>query len=246
MFAANRPPRLLSLDRRDPGRSREGSDRIPTVSRRVEARLNSAAPTVFRRLVFSVQTMATRTAGYWPAFERLPSADRAAASTRLVIGQASDGRDTSRLVGLDVAAHQIGCHVETLRIRVRTGHLKAVRGPHGAYYSKPQALSQPRGIRHVERPVAITAEARERSWAPVERGLDVEEVAALRAVRSDADRHWPLHPIVSVHRLLAVGMGFGQIASELGITPRHARRLARCDLRVALVTARRRWPSAAR
>jgi hypothetical protein len=39
-----------------------------------------------------------------------------------------------RLVKLDAAARRFGCHVETLRLQIRSGKLTAVRGPHGAYY----------------------------------------------------------------------------------------------------------------
>lgn len=39
-----------------------------------------------------------------------------------------------RLVKLDKAARRLGCHVETLRLRIRHGQLKAYRGPHGAYF----------------------------------------------------------------------------------------------------------------
>lgn len=45
-------------------------------------------------------------------------------------GPASD----IRLVKLDKAARRLGCHIETLRLRIRRGELKAYRGPHGAYF----------------------------------------------------------------------------------------------------------------
>jgi len=38
------------------------------------------------------------------------------------------------LVRLDAAAREIGCHVETLRLRVRDGRLRATTGPHGTYF----------------------------------------------------------------------------------------------------------------
>jgi len=38
----------------------------------------------------------------------------------------------TELMRLDEAARRLGCHVETLRIRVRDGRLAAVRGRHGA------------------------------------------------------------------------------------------------------------------
>jgi hypothetical protein len=39
-----------------------------------------------------------------------------------------------RLVKLDKAARRLGCHIETLRLRIRRGQLQAYRGPHGAYF----------------------------------------------------------------------------------------------------------------
>lgn len=39
-----------------------------------------------------------------------------------------------RLMKLGAAARRLGCHVETLRLRIRSGELRAVRGPHGAYF----------------------------------------------------------------------------------------------------------------
>jgi hypothetical protein len=39
-----------------------------------------------------------------------------------------------RLVKLDKVARRLGCHIETLRLRIRRGELKAYRGPHGAYF----------------------------------------------------------------------------------------------------------------
>ncbi len=39
-----------------------------------------------------------------------------------------------RFLKLDQVAEQLGCHVETLRLRIRSGRLNAVRGPHGAYF----------------------------------------------------------------------------------------------------------------
>src|SRR5262249_10232099 len=40
--------------------------------------------------------------------------------------------------------------------------------------------------------------------------------------------------LVSVHRLRRLGMSFGQIAGELGVTPRHAPRLSAASLFLAL------------
>ncbi len=44
------------------------------------------------------------------------------------------------LVKLDRAGRRLGCHIETLRLRIRSGRLNAYRGPHGAYYIRADAL----------------------------------------------------------------------------------------------------------
>lgn len=44
------------------------------------------------------------------------------------------------LIKLDRAARRLGCHIETLRLRIRSGKLKAYRGPHGAYFIQVVAL----------------------------------------------------------------------------------------------------------
>lgn len=152
--------------------------------------------------------------------------------------------DTPTLIKLSEAARRLGCHVETLRIRIRKGRLKAVRGPHGAYYiSQDGLLSQfriPRSKPHV----VLTPARLARSWALVERGLNDGERALLQAVKSDTGLNLPLYRLASVHRLVALGLGFDQIAEELGISARHARRLERRRLRPAL--AKTRWQEAKR
>lgn len=47
-----------------------------------------------------------------------------------------------RLVKLDAAACRLGCHVETLRLKIRSGKLHGVRGPHGAYFIRFVSLLQ--------------------------------------------------------------------------------------------------------
>jgi len=46
----------------------------------------------------------------------------------------------SSLLKLDDAAELLGCHIETLRLRIRSGRLKAIRGPHGAYFISARSL----------------------------------------------------------------------------------------------------------
>jgi len=54
------------------------------------------------------------------------------------------GRDRekvkSSLLKLDDVAKRLGCHFETLRLRIRSGRLEAVRGPHRAYFISATSL----------------------------------------------------------------------------------------------------------
>ncbi len=147
--------------------------------------------------------------------------------------------DTSALIKLLEAARRLGCHVETLRIRVRKGRLRAVRGPHGAYYISRNALLSQLTIPRSKPYVVLTPAKLAQSWALVERGLNDRERTTLQAVRDDPGRNLPLYRLASVHRLVALGLGFDQIAEELGISARRARRLDTRTLRPAL--ARARW-----
>ena len=142
------------------------------------------------------------------------------------------------LVKLSEAARRLGCHVETLRIRVRKGQLKAIRGPHGAYYIPQRAVLSLSTVRRARPRVVLTASVQARSWKLVERELTDQERAVLRAVARDPNRNQPLYRLASVHRLVALGLGFDQIGEELGISVRHARRLDTRRLRPALSRAR--------
>jgi hypothetical protein len=73
------------------------------------------------------------------------------------------------LVKLDKAARRLGCHVETLRLHVRTGRLPAVTGPHGAYYVDADDLaSYPRPRRGWPLPEEFSDQELERSWSLVD------------------------------------------------------------------------------
>ncbi len=137
-----------------------------------------------------------------------------------------------RLVKLDKAAGRLGCHVETLRVHIRTGRLRAIRGPHGAYYVDADDLaSYPRPRRGWPAPEKFSEEDLERSWSFVEgvlpkaRAWRHRELALVDELHANAGRNRRLYRLVSVHRLRGLGLTFGQIADELGITSRHARRL---------------------
>lgn len=81
----------------------------------------------------------------------------------------------SRLVKLDVAAQRVGCHVETLRLRIRSGRLKAYRGPHGAYYIRVESLG---GLlsRRSQPPPDPTPRDLNRAWRIGTMGLRAELV----------------------------------------------------------------------
>jgi len=142
--------------------------------------------------------------------------------------------DVSGLVRLDLAAHRLGCHVETLRIRVRDGRLPAVKGPHGAYYvSEPALVALPPLGRPVFSRAAVTAAEREQSWQLVERlvirgrrsGRD-ELLALVRMIREHPERNRRMYRLLAVNGMVGVSLGSEQIANELGISARHVRRLA--------------------
>lgn len=138
---------------------------------------------------------------------------------------------------LSEAARELGCHVETLRERVRDGRLAAHRGPHGVYLVTRAALrtqlaprrGRPRQDLYWPR---LTSKLERRSWLEVERilfdqsdNIDIER-RLLRALRQDPE-FWPeLYNLVSVHRLAAVGGAVSWIAWHLDISERHVRRLA--------------------
>jgi hypothetical protein len=145
------------------------------------------------------------------------------------------------LVKLDRAARRLGCHVETLRLHIRTGRLQAVRGPHGAYYIDADDLaSYPKPRRGWPLPKELSDQELERSWSLVEgvlpkaRAWRDRELALVNELHGDPELNRRLYRLVSVLRLRRLGLTFGQIASQLDITSRHARRLSAASLFLAL------------
>ena len=145
------------------------------------------------------------------------------------------------LVKLDRAARRLGCHVETLRVHIRTGRLRAIRGRHGAYYVDAEDLAAyPRPRRGWPAPEEFSKEEVERSWSLVEgvlpkaRAWRHRELALVDELHVHPERNRRLFRLASVHRLRRLGLTFGQIAEELGITSRHARRLIAASLFLAL------------
>ena len=136
------------------------------------------------------------------------------------------------MVRLDEAARRLRCHVETLRVRVRDGRLQATRGPHGAYYVTEQDLVElpvPRRGWSLRR--TFTKDQIEASWDLVDAILSPakewskRERALIGELRAGPGANIRLYRLISVHRLRRLGLAFEDIAEELGITARHARRL---------------------
>ena len=146
-----------------------------------------------------------------------------------------------KLVKLDRAARRLGCHVETLRLHIRAGRLQAVKGPHGAYYIAAEDLaSYPKPRRGWPVPETFSDQELERSWSLVEgllpkaRAWRDRELALVDELHAHPERNLRVYRLASVLRLRRLGLTFDQIASELGITSRHARRLAATSLFLAL------------
>ena len=153
-----------------------------------------------------------------------------------------------RLLKLDQVAEQLGCHVETLRLRIRGGRLKAVRGPHGAYFISARSL---RGLRVRKRPPRQrrppTAEDLEVGWRAVERRLrrvpaaHEEAVPFLEALKKNRPINLGTYRLVCACGLHELGFQVNDIAAELGVSARHARRLIGKDPGVAVAKAAHRW-----
>ena len=142
---------------------------------------------------------------------------------------------------LDRAARRLGCHIETLRLHIRSGRLPAVRGPHGAYYVDAEDLaSYPKPHRGWPPPEEFSDHELEQSWSLVEgvlpkaRAWRDRELALVDELHANPELNRRLFRLCSVLRLRRLGLTFGQIASELGITSRHARRLSEASLFLAL------------
>jgi hypothetical protein len=154
----------------------------------------------------------------------------------------------SGLIKLDAAGKRLGCHIETLRLRIRTGRLKAVRGPHGAYFISTRSL---RGLR-VRKPPPWkqrrpTAEEREAAWEAAAKRLRRQPRAFdellpfLRALKARPLLSPRAYRLLCAHGLRELGFDVVIIAAELGVSSRHARRLMEKDLVRPVAGAARRW-----
>lgn len=145
------------------------------------------------------------------------------------------------LLKLDEAALRLGCHVETLRVHIRDGRLTAIRGPHGAYYLDARHVATyPRPQRGWPKPMEFSERQLGQSWSLIEATLPKamawrdRELDLVDELRRHPKRNRRLYRLLSVHRLRRLGLTFSQIAAELGITSRHARRLIAASVFLAL------------
>jgi AraC-like DNA-binding protein len=154
----------------------------------------------------------------------------------------------ARLLKLHQVAELLGCHVETLRLRIRAGRLKAVRGPHGAYFISSRSL---RNLRVRKRPPRQrrqpTAENLEVGWRAVERRLrrapaaHDEVLPFLEALKINRTINLAAFRLVCASGLHELRFQVDDIAAELGVSVRHARRLIGIDPGVAVAKAAHRW-----
>jgi hypothetical protein len=153
-----------------------------------------------------------------------------------------------RLLKLDQVAKLLGCHIETLRLRIRAGRLKAVRGPHGAYFISGRSI---RVLRVRKRPPRQrrppTAEDLEVAWRATERRLrrapaaHEEVVPFLEALKINRTINLAAYRLVCARGLHELGFNADDIAARLGFSARHARRLIGKDPGVAVAKAAHRW-----
>ncbi len=129
----------------------------------------------------------------------------------------------ARLYKLTDVAERLGCHVETLRLRVRSGRLKAVRGPHGAYYISGRSLGDLRvGKRPVIQAGAPTAPDVEAAWRRVKTRLgrmpraQEEVVPFLQALESEPELNRALYRLAVANGLQELGCGVNAIAGAAG------------------------------
>ena len=154
----------------------------------------------------------------------------------------------SSLLKLDDVAKRLGCHIETLRLRIRSGRLKAVRGPHGAYFISARSL---RVLRVRTRPVrqsrTPTAEDLDVAWRAMQRRLrrapaaHEELLPFLEALKINRATNLRAYRLVCASGLHQLGFNADDIAAQLGVSARHARRLIGKDPGVAVGKSAHRW-----
>jgi AraC-like DNA-binding protein len=153
----------------------------------------------------------------------------------------------SSLLKLDDVAKRLGCHIETLRLRIRSGRLKAIRGPHGAYFISARSLRVLRVRTRPARQRQPTAEDLDEAWRAMERRLRqmpaaLEEVVPfLEALKINRTINLGAYRLVCARGLNELEFNADDIAARLGVSPRHARRLIGKDPGVAVAKAAHRW-----
>ena len=148
-------------------------------------------------------------------------------------------KDDSERLTLAEAAARLGCHVETLRVRVRQRRLEVSRGPHGRYYVTAEELSYllpprrmkrrdlgPAAMEPVNRDLNALIEQPDR-LAGWQRGL-------LAAIRNDPEMDLHLYRVLAVNSLLLAGLNTVETAEQLDLSVRHIRRLRRETLTAGL------------
>ena len=154
----------------------------------------------------------------------------------------------SNLLKLDDVAKHLGCHIETLRLRIRSGRLKATRGPHGAYFISARSLRVLRvRIRPPRQRRTPTADDLNMAWVAMERRLrrapaaHEELVPFLEALKINRDVNLGAYRLVCAGGLNELGFKVDDISAQLGVSPRHARRLIGKDPGLAVAKAAHRW-----
>ena len=154
----------------------------------------------------------------------------------------------SSLLKLDDVAKRLGCHIETLRLRVRSGRIKAIRGPHGAYFISARSLRVLRVRTRLPRQRRTpTAEDLNVAWRAMERRLrrtpaaPEELVPFLEALKVNRTINLGAYRLVYARGLHELDFKADDIAEQLGVSARHARRLIDKDPGVAVAKAAHRW-----
>ena len=160
-------------------------------------------------------------------------------------------RAAVQTITLAEAAERLGCHVETIRRRLRKGLIKARRGPHGRYYIDPNDLPRLGNVRRtVQRTFADgTLEA---AWEHLESLVNEPgaftpwQRRAFTTSRTDASADVHLFHLLGVHAYAMAGLGVEESAQQLSISARQVHRLRRTSLLNGLAAAHQRAEAAER
>jgi AraC-like DNA-binding protein len=150
--------------------------------------------------------------------------------------------NTKGWIAITDAAEQLGCHPATLRRRIRSGEVDAVRGPRGRDYIAQSVLKrllkQPkRGPgRPSQRRWRVEADLVDLAWGWVigaleHRPADLEYVVSLA---ENPTRDPAVFRFAIAHALAWEGLPNAQVAEMLGVSDRHVRRLLERDLEYGL------------